>query len=77
MNTFFRDAFAAAITDRNFDMAEDIATKAGEFDLVIALRKRHTWQPFLDGDITDTFEASVSDSRSYIGRLIEKALTGY
>lgn len=77
MNIFFREAFADAIADKNFDMAEDIATKAGEFDLVIALRKRHTWQPFIDGDVTDTFEASASDRRSYLGRLIEKALTGY
>lgn len=77
MDIFFRDAFAAAISEKDFDTAEDIATKAGEFDLVVALRKRHTWQPFIEGDTTDTFEASVNDRRCYLGRMIEKALIGY
>lgn len=77
MDIFFRDSFATAITEKDFDMAEDIATKAGEFDLVVALRKRHNWQAFIDGDTTDTFEASVNDRRCYLGRMIEKALTGY
>lgn len=77
MDIFFRDAFAAAITEKDFDMAEDIATKAGEFELVVALRKRHSWEPFIEGDVTDTFEASVNDRHSYLGRMIEKALIGY
>lgn len=77
MDIFFRDAFKAAIDSCDYDLAEDIATKAGEYDLVVALRKRHNWEPFLEGDTTDTFEASVNDRRCYLGRMIERALSDY